>query len=218
MSRTTQRSAGALYASVILLGLGAELLVRMPLISWDNAAATWQAVSANTGLFRLGILADTAMVMADIGLAVLFFALLRHVHRDWALAAMVLRLMQAAIIAASLLATVGALNLVTGPSAAPEALLALLEIHSIGYDIGLVFFGANTLITAWLLARSGLVPRWLPPLLSLAGLVYLAGSITRIIAPDLNTLMQPAYAVPVVAEVALAITLLIARRTGTAPA
>ena len=71
-----------------------------------------------------------------------------------------------------------------------------------------IFFGVNTLLTAWLLRRSGMVPAWLPPLLAAAGLVYLVGSYTRLLAPGLNAAMQPAYAVAVIAELAFAILLL----------
>ncbi len=212
MTQRIQRTTGALYLGVIALGLSAEFAIRMPLISWADPEATWQAIAANTGLFRLGLLADSAMILLDIGLAVLFFTLLRRVQPELALTAMALRLMQAAVIGASLLASVAALTLVAQGPARPEALMVLLTTHSIGYDVGLIFFGANTLITAWLLARSGLVPRWLPPLLALAGLVYLAGSLTRLAAPTLNALMQPAYAVTILAELSLALLFLLRPR------
>ena len=211
------RPTGLLYLGVIALGLTAEFAIRQPLVAPDDAAATWSAITTNLPLFRAGLLADVAMVLADIGLAVLFFALLSRVHPKWALAAMVLRLMQAAVIAASLLAMIGAAILVTQGPARPEMLLALIELHGMGYDLGLVFFGANTLITAWLLAGSGFVPRWLPPLLASAGLVYLAGSLTRLAAPEINALMQPAYLICIVAELALALSLLIAPRLQAEP-
>ncbi|SIN82458.1 DUF4386 domain-containing protein [Vannielia litorea] len=214
MTQGIQRTIGALYLGVIALGLAAEFGIRMPLISWNDPAGTWQAIAANIGLFRMSLLAESAMILLDIGLAVLFFALLRRVHPELALAAMVLRLMQAAVISGSLLASVAALSLVAGEAAQPRALMVLLTTHSIGYDVGLIFFGANTLITAWLLARSGLVPRWLPPLLALAGLVYLAGSLTRLAAPPLNALMQPAYLVTIVAELSLALVFLLRPRAG----
>ena len=207
MTQRIQRTTGALYLGVIALGLSAEFAIRMPLITWDDPAATWEAIAANTTLFRMSLLADSAMILLDIGLAVLFFTLLRRVQPELALTAMALRLMQAAVIGGSLLATVAALTLVTGGLKQPDALMVMLQTHSIGYDVGLIFFGANTLITAWLLARSGLVPRWLPPLLVLAGLVYLAGSLTRLAAPSLNALMQPAYGVTILAELSLALML-----------
>ena len=191
---STARAAGTLYVIVILLGLGAELGIRLPLVAPGDPEATWAAVSAALGLFRLGILADAGMVLADIGLALLFYRLLRPVAAGPAMAAMVLRLMQAAVIAASALALIAAAHLVdTAATPRPESLVALIELHAAGYDFGLIFFAVNTAITAWLLGRSGLVPRWLPPLLGAAAAVYLLGSVTQIVAPGINELMQPAY-------------------------
>ncbi len=218
MQASIQRTTGALYLGVIALGLTAEFAIRMPLISWGDPAATWAAIAGNTGLFRAGLLADSAMIALDIALAVLFFSLLRRVQPELALTAMVLRLMQAAVIGASLLASVAALSLVSAGPEAPEALMVLLTTHSIGYDVGLLFFGANTLITAWLLARAALLPRWLPPLLALAGLTYLAGSLTRLAAPELNALMQPAYGVTILAELSLALVFLLRPQRSAATA
>ncbi|MBF9032472.1 DUF4386 family protein [Rhodobacterales bacterium HKCCE3408] len=202
------RTAGALYVLVILTGLGAELGLRGPLIHAGDPEATFAAVTGNLGQFRAAILTDAVMVAADIGLALLFFGLLRHVSEGLARTAMMFRLIQAATIAASALFLVSALGASDGTT-----MLRLIETHAAGYDFGLIFFAVNTAITAWLLARSGLVPRWLPPLLQAAALVYLAGSVTRIVAPGLNELMQPAYLVPVIAETALAVTLLIGPRS-----
>jgi hypothetical protein len=61
---------------------------------------------------------------------------------------------------------------------------------------------------ALLLRRAGV--RWLSVLIALAGCVYLLGSATRFLAPEVNALMQPAYLVPVVAELSFALWLLLA--------
>ena len=203
------RTAGVLYVAVILLGIGSELGLRAPLLTPGDPTATWAATTAGLGRLRLAILADTAMILADVGLAILFFALLRHAGERIALTAMVLRLIQAALIGASLLALIGAADLAVGGRAeAAPTILTLFEVHGIGYDLGLVFFGVNTGLTALLLSRAGLGPRWLPALLWAAAAVYLAGSLTRLGWPGVNALIQPAYAVPVIAETALAVVLL----------
>ncbi|MBF9034677.1 DUF4386 family protein [Rhodobacterales bacterium HKCCE2091] len=213
-TRSLARLAGILYVAIILLGLGSELALRGPLVG-DGPDATWAAVSAHPTLFRLSILSDTALVVADIAIALVFFRLLRPVSEDIARAAMVFRLMQAAVIAASLLALVSAATLVaTAPAPEPSTLARLIETHGTGYDLGLILFAVNTGLMAWLLVRSGLVPRWLPPLLWAAAAVYLVGGVTRIAAPGLNEAMQPAYVVPVIAEVALAVTLLLGGQRG----
>ncbi len=207
------RLAGVFYLIILAAGLWSELGVRAQLLHPGDALATWDATRAALPLFRWGLAADTAMILSDIALAVLLFALFRPVQRDVALAALVLRLMQAALIGASLLALLAGLHLVqTGTQADARVLLNLYALHGAGYDFGLIFFGANTVLTAWLLCRSGWTGAWLPGLLMAAGGVYLAGSVTRFMAPDWNLWMQPAYLVPVVAETAFAFVLLVGLR------
>ena len=203
------RLAGLSYLVILGAGLWSEVGVRMQLVVPGDALATWQRTQEAGPLLSYGIAADLVMLAADILLAVLLFRLFRPVSAPVARTAMVLRLAQAAVIAASLTALVAGVLLVEGGDPAEaHRLLGLFETHAAGYDAGLIFFGLNTVLTAWLLCRSGWTGRWLPGLLMLAGLVYLAGSLTRFLAPEINVLMQPAYLVPVVAESAFALTLL----------
>ncbi|MBF9060680.1 DUF4386 family protein [Rhodobacterales bacterium HKCCSP123] len=214
---STARMAGMLYLVIILCGMTAELALRGPLLAPGTAEGMLAAILAAPGLLRGAVLLDTVMVLADIGLAILLYRLLGRFGETAALAAMIFRLMQAAVIAASLLALVAIdIAALRHDTATAGAVGALMELHGIGYDVGLVFFAVNTALTAWLLWRSGLVARALPPLLGTAALVYLAGSLTRILAPELNAAIQPAYALPLVAEGWLALALLTGRRLGRA--
>ena len=194
------RAAGALYLLVIVLGVWSELAVRAPLLAGTADLA------ASLPRLRLGVAADAVMVACDVALAMLFLQLLRHVQATLALLAAGLRLVQAATIAAALLFQIAAIGFAgTDPAQA----LRFLEVQSLGYDLGLIFFGLNTGLMALLLAWSGYVPRWLCALLGAAGAVYLLGSFSRLLAPDLNAALQPAYAVPLLAESALCLWLLI---------
>jgi hypothetical protein len=84
--------------------------------------------------------------------------------------------------------------------------------------MGLLFFGIATVLTAFALRPWPVLPRWLPPLLTAAGSVYVVGSTLRIVAPDLYATFAVAYAIPVIAETAFALALLAAgRRLGSAP-
>lgn len=212
------RPAGAAYLVIIAAGLFAELGVRMPLTVAGDPAATWANVAANLPLFRLGLAADAVMILADVALAVLLYAIFRATQPQVALAAMALRLVQAAIIGASLLASLAAVLLVARGTPAPDTLALLMEVHAQGYDFGLIFFGANTLLTAWLACRSGLFPAWLAALLGGAGIVYLVGSFTALLAPGINAMIQPAYGLPVIAETAFALMLLRGARQAAVPA
>lgn len=206
------RIAGCLYLLIILCGMSAELVFRGPLLAPGTAEGVLDAITAAPQVLRGAIMLDVVMILADVGLAVLLYRLLRHVSETVALTAMVFRLMQAAIIAASLLALVAVDALVLrGDGATAGLVRALMEVHGIGYDLGLILFAVNTGLTAWLLARSGLVPRALPWLLAATALVYLTGSITRLAAPEWNAMVQPAYLIALVAETWFALVLLLGR-------
>lgn len=207
------RAAGALYLVIIVAGLWSELGVRARLVAPDDAATTAENILGSETLFRASTAADALMALCDVGLAVLLFALLRPVSLTLALMATAFRLVQTAVIAASLVLQHGALLALTntaGAIAQPEALaLLLLELHAFGYDLGLAFFGVCSLLLGALIWRSGYLPRALGALVAAAGAVYLAGTALRFLAPALLGAFQPAYAVCLLAETALCLWLLI---------
>jgi len=208
------RIAGLLYVVIILSGMGSEVAVRIPNIVPGDPAATAANLVENAGLFRLSFAADMAMALSDVALAVMLFWLLRPAGKVLSLMAMAFRLVQAALIGASLLFQHAALLVATGApgfdSGDREALAAFfLDIHAHGYDLGLVFFGVACLLLGTLILRSGFLPRWLGGLVFAAGPVYLAGSFARFVMPEIHGPLQFAYVVPLVAETAFALWLLL---------
>lgn len=208
------RLAGALYCVIIILGVSSELGVRATLMVPGDASATAENILGSQGLFRAGLAADTVMALCDVGLAVLLYVLLKPAGALLALAAMVFRLVQTAVLGANLLNQHMALVLLGGSGNSPgggrrEALaLAFLDLHADGYDLALVFFGVASLLVGTLIARSGFLPRVLGWLVGAAGIVYLAGSFLNFLAPSAAADFAPAYLVPLVAETALALWLL----------
>lgn len=201
------RLAGALYLAIILCGLTAELFLRGPLLQGtpDQIA---RALGANIGQLRLSLVADTVMILADVTLALVFFGLLRHISESLALAAMVFRLGQAALIGVSLMALASAPSLLAD---APRIAVHMTELHAIGYDVGLILFAVNSVIMSVLLWRSD-VPNVIAVGIAASGLVYATGSLTRLVAPDWVVVIEPAYLIPMIAESALCLWLLIRAR------
>ena len=201
------RFAGALYLAIILCGLTAELFLRGPLLQGtpDQIA---RALGANIGQLRLSLVADTVMILADVALALVFFGLLRHISEPLALAAMVFRLGQAALIGASLMALASAPSLLAD---APRIAVHMTELHAIGYDVGLILFAVNSVLMSVLLWRSD-VPKVIAVGIAASGLVYATGSLIRLVAPDWVVVMEPAYLIPMIAESALCLWLLIRAR------
>lgn len=192
--------AGALYLIIILGGMAAEFAVRMPLITAGDASATAAAIQDAPGRWRAGFFADSVMVMADVALAVVLYIFFRGGQPVLALMAMIFRLVQAALLATNMLVAYAVLLI---PDDAGTVML-LVDLQAHGYDLGLIFFGVNSLLTAVLLIRSPITPSPLGVLIGAAGVVYLAGSYARFLAPELHAAILPAYVVPLVAETGFA--------------
>jgi len=209
------RLAGLLYLTIIVTGLGAELALRGPLIDLGNTDGTAAAILGSPGQFRLGIAADLVMALCDAGLAILLYLIFRAVAPGLALSAMVFRLVQTVLIAANLMALQAAwllLSSADGPADASALALVFLDLHGHGYDLGLVFFGVNSLMMGVLVWRSGMFAKVFGAGLATAGLIYLIGSGLRFFAPDLSPVFAPAYGFTILAEAAFCLRLLLQRR------
>ena len=206
--------AGLLYLLIIVAGLGAELALRGPLIDLGDAAGTAAAILSAPGQFRLAIAADLVMALCDAGLAILLYLIFRAASPGLALSAMVFRLIQTVLIAANLMAMQTAWLLISrGDDFVGANALALmfLDLHGHGYDLGLVFFGINSLIMGVLVWRSGLFARGFGVGLAIAGSVYLVGSGLRFFAPELSSAFAPAYGLTIIAETAFCLRLMFQR-------
>lgn len=164
-----------------------------------------ETLAAKIGQLRLSLMADTVMLVADVALALVFFGLLRHISESLALAAMVFRLGQAFLIGASLMALGSVASVL---SHGPRIAVHMTDLHAMGYDVGLILFAVNSAIMSVLLWRSD-VPNVIAGGIAASGLVYATGSLTRLFAPDWSGLIEPAYLVPMIAESALCLWLLI---------
>lgn len=210
------RLAGLLYAVIIVCGISAEVIVRSSLVVAGDPDATAANILAAPGLYRLGFAADSVMLLADVGLALLLYLLLRPVHRTLALAAMLFRLTQALILGVNLLLYYAVLLLLSQPpyaaaigvSQANSLALLFLDLHAHGYDLGLIFFGVANLLLGRLLLRDDRFPAWLGYGLIAAALVYIGGSYIRFLAPSQYAMVQPAYLLPLLAESAFCLWLL----------
>jgi hypothetical protein len=222
--RTTQRSpliyaraAGLLYLVIIVFGLFSEVFVRSSLIVRGDASATATNILASQWMFRLGFAADSVMLLSDVAIAVLFYVLLKPVSKTLALTATAFRLTQAAILGFNLLNYYAALLLLKGTGYATafkgdqlHALAMLfLDMHSHGYDLGLLFFGLSNLVLGYLVVKSDYFPGVLGYGLMAAAVVYLGGSLTRFLAPDYVSLVAPIYVVPIAAELSFCLWLLL---------
>ena len=211
------RIAGIGYLAIIILGIFAEFFVRTSLIVPGDASATANNISASMFLFQIGIASDLIMLAFDILVAWALYVLLRPVNRDIALLATWLRLIHATVYGAVLLVLFFVHLLLSGADYLTAIgtdqlhalVLLLLNGHSYGYDLGLVFFGFHCFVLGYLVYKSGFIPKILGVLLVGAAIVYVAGSFTRFLFPDYVEAVSPIYIVALVAELSISLWLLI---------
>lgn len=185
------RLAGVGYLGIIVCGIFAEFFVRGSLVVAGDPAATAAALAGSEGFYRTGIAAEFLMLGFDVLLALSLYVVFREVDRNLALLAAFFRLTHAAIVGVNLLNTWVPLLLLGEatwlgafePAQLQALSLLLLEVHSFGYVIGLVFFGFHLLVLAHLVHHSGYFPRVLGILLLVAGVAYLFDGFGRTLFP-----------------------------------
>ena len=216
----TARLTGGLYLGIIACGMFSEIAVRGQLIDFTDAAATANHIQGSGLLFKAGLAADAVMLLCDVAVAMLLYRLLRPVNATLSLMAAAFRLTQAAILGGNLLNYFAPMLLLpdsgyaayfSGPQR--DALVLLfLDLHRHAYDLALLFFAVSNLILGYLVVKSQFMPTVLGYALQLAGGVYFAGSLCRFLLPDYLAALQPAYAIPLVAELSFCLWLLIRAR------
>ena len=217
LSPFAARFAGALYLGTIVFGLFAEVGSRGSLIVGSDAAATARAIIANEAMFRVGLVADLAMLACYVGVTTLFLDMFRPVNAGVSRMAAAFSLIGIAVLAADTLLLLGPLRLLAASpylaalgSQREAATLLTLQVHGDGYDVSLVFFGIYCLMLGWLAWRSGFLPKGIGALMALAGACYILNSIADLVAPALARMLSPHLMDPtLIGEGALALWLLI---------
>jgi hypothetical protein len=215
--RQYARTGGALYLILIVLGVFAEI-VRDKLIVSGNAAATAANILLRESLWRFGIAADMVGLICATILAMIYFVLLKPVSRELNLLATFLRLVAIAIQLAATLALLAAL-FPLGSAAAlkaftPQQLYAFaglaLTVHSHGFGLALLLFGACFLFHGYLIFHSGFLPKVIGILIQIAGLCYMTNSFALFLAPKLESVIFPVILLPAfIGEASLCLWLLV---------
>ena len=216
--RQLARIAGALYLINILGGAFAITIVPAMLVVEGDLAATAHNIQTHQLLYRSGLAAHVVVTMTNVPLAVLFYELFKVVNRRVALLVACFILVATAVEAAGLLNQFAPLVLLgNGPYAgalSPAQLQALAylpgDLASSHYTLHTVFFGLDILCFAYLVLRSGFVPRAIGVLLAIDGLAYLCYSFTFILAPGAAAQLVPWIQLPaLVGEGSLCLWLLV---------
>jgi hypothetical protein len=211
------RMAGALYLINIVCGAFAIGFVHATLFASDPAT-TAANIAEHQLLYRAGLAAHVVVTVTNVPLALILYELFKVVNRRVALLAAFFILVATAIEAAGLLNEFAPLVLLgTGPGAgaAPGAqLLESVSLHvhltQAHYTLYTVFFGLDILCLAYLVLRSGFLPKAIGVLLAIDGLAYLVYSFTDFLAPGSAPYLTPWIQLPApLAEGAFSLWLLI---------
>jgi hypothetical protein len=216
--RRLARIAGLLYLINIVGGAFAITVVPAMLVTSDPAT-TAHNIAAHELLYRSGLAAHVVVTVTNVGLAIIFYDLLKVVNRRIAQLDVFFILVGTAVEAAGLVNQFTPLVLLSGgpyDKALPVAHLQALaylpgDLSGIDYTIHTVFFGFDLLCMGYLLFRSRFLPTTIGVLLAIDGLAYLIYSFADILAPGFAAELVPWIQLPaLLGEGSLCLWLLVA--------
>lgn len=218
-SRSFARLAGSLYLVIGVAGTFSILWIPAQLTVAGDPYATAVLIAQKPGLLAAGVGGDVILMLAEIMLSVMLYAMFRSHGPVLALGATAARLLMVAVMAAMLLPEAGILALLTDDTqfdaldAGQRAEMAwvLRQIHDSGVLVWQVFFTLHLWLLGVLAWRSRSVPRVLAGGLVIGGTGYLAASVRAFLFPTIVALevaVMPLLAVAALAEIGFAIWLL----------
>ncbi len=193
------KAAGLLLLLTIPAGFFGELYVPSAVIAHD-AVRTAANISSHELLFRFGFAAYLVEACCDIALALLFYVLLQPVNKHLALLSAFFGLVSTATFAVTQLGYFAALPVQRYlPTFTSEQVASLaqfaVKLYGLGSGMFMVFYGIATLLRGYLMYRSGFLPRTIGALLAVAGVGFVAKSLTLVLIPSYSSdlLLGPAF-------------------------
>ena len=208
------RITGGLYIAYIVAMVLADTLGH---IGRGTAEQVYQAIVTNAGSFRLGLV--IALITGFLFLMVAWglYVLLRPVSRNLALLFLLLNAVGIAIAGASMFPLVSAMlqgdaasHMQAYSPAQLEGLAYLsINLYKTGFVTAQLFFGTWLFPLGYLVYRSRFLPRFLGVLLVLDGIAVLIWFLQALLLPDFSAIRVPGLVVSFIAEVGLALWLLV---------
>jgi len=195
MTSTSKKARIAGFLYLLLAVLGPFLLIYVPsaLVVSGNPSATAANIQTHETLLRFGIASDLVGGVLGLAVALALYSLFETVDVKLAWLVVILGgILPCAIYFLNSLNWFAALVLVHGDSIAPafagpqrdELVMLFMRLHHYGVVVSLVFAGLWLLPLGMLVIKSGFIPKFLGWWLVLAGISWLAQSITPIVLPQ----------------------------------
>ena len=163
------------------------------LIDVKDVIATGNNIAANELLFRIGITVELVMSAGLVVLGAMLYTILKTIDRPLTLLGLLLKVVEAGLVAANVLILFIALQVLNGATSltafsqgqmqTPVGLL--LNVHTALYSIPMVFLGLNMTVFFYLFLKSRYIPRVLAAFGMLSFLLILIHSLGNILAPHL---------------------------------
>ena len=211
------RIAGVLYLLVGIFGGFSQGFVYPKIYAAGDAAATAGNLVANSGLVRMGVVADLVQATIWVFLALALYRLLKQVHQSAAFAMVVLATLGAGIACLNTVfefegmrVATGAVSLAVGAAGTNALALLMVDAQHYGLLIDTVFQGLWLMPLGYLAYKSGLFPKALGALLVVAGVCYLVDVLAQFLAPDLGPRIATFVVIPsAIAEISTVVYLLV---------
>ncbi len=188
------------------------------LVVSDDPAATAHNILASSALWRLSVAGDLIVPLIAVPQLWIIYHLLKPAGRTLALLFVLLEIVSLSVESISKLFLLMVLPTLQNAGYAhtfpPQQLFAfvsmMLAAHNMCFNIALLFFGADCLVTGYLIFRSGYFPRVIGLLLQLAGLSYLIGTLSAFFAPAFaDVISLPAQLLALIGEASFCLWLLV---------
>jgi hypothetical protein len=187
------RLAGALYLTIAVCGGFSIGYVPSQIVVAGDATATAANLMGQLGLFRLGVLADSTVILLEIAITVILYQMFHSVSPRLALIALVSRLGMIVVMGFNLLLWTMPYVLLTqpvglGPSDGSAFAQVFFEAHALGIFVWQLFFGAHLLALGWIILRTELVPHFLGWGLFIGAFGYLIQGLVELTFTDVAAL------------------------------
>jgi len=161
----------------------AEFFVFPKLIVHGDVEQTIRNILANRALYLAGVFACLINFVCDIVIAWALYILLVPVNRSLSLLAAWFRLIYTAIAVSALFKLIAVFRLLNTPDYSSPQIRFLLDSFRWDWSMSLMLFDIHLGLLAWLVYRSGYIPRLLGILLAIDGLGWLIDGLSPYFYP-----------------------------------
>lgn len=199
------RTAGALYLAIAVCGGFSIGFVPMQIVSSD-AATSAANLMANQGLFRLGLVADSLVILFELAITAILYQMFRDVGPKMAMVALISRAGMITVMGINMLLWVMPYTLLTGDNGWNTVQLDALvqtffDAHAAGVFVWQLFFGMHLLALGRLTLKSGVVPNLLGWGLYIGAFGYLLQGVVELTFTDVAVLDYTYIALLVIVSV-----------------